>query len=150
MDAKHRRTYTGRSGQMAVMAELLDRGCNVAVPEVDVGRDLFAFLDEDADVTHLQIKTAGKPKSVKADGSYSAHLTAYLRVAASWMLPNIEQLQSLAVEQRPSTRRRIAAADQVVDLVHVAGPVDLRLRLADDALVASRRLVLRDRRGLAG
>jgi len=74
MDPKHRRTYTGRSGQMAVMAELLDRGCNVAIPEIDVGRDLFAFQDDEAAVTHIQVKTAGKPKAVKADGSYSAQI----------------------------------------------------------------------------
>jgi hypothetical protein len=74
MDPKHRRFYTGRSGQMAVMAELLDRGCNVAVPEVDVGRDLFAFQDEEEGVSHIQVKTAGRAKARKAEGSYSAQI----------------------------------------------------------------------------
>ena len=37
MDPKNRGAYTGRSGQMAVIAELLNRGCNAAIPEVDVG-----------------------------------------------------------------------------------------------------------------
>ena len=36
-----RDTYTGRSGQMAVMAELLFRRCNAAIPEVDVGTDVL-------------------------------------------------------------------------------------------------------------
>ena len=40
------RTYTGRSGQMAVVAELLFQQCNAAVPEVDYGTDVFAFQDE--------------------------------------------------------------------------------------------------------
>jgi hypothetical protein len=74
MDPKHRRAYTGRSGQLAVMAELLDRGCNVAIPEVDVGRDLFAFQDEEEGVAHLQVKTAGKARALKAEGSYTAQI----------------------------------------------------------------------------
>src|SRR5438132_1389069 len=74
MDPKNRRTYTGRSGQLAVMAELLDRCCNVAMPEVDVGRDLFAFLGEEEAVTHIQVKTAGKAKALKTEGSYSAQI----------------------------------------------------------------------------
>jgi hypothetical protein len=74
MDPKNRRAYTGRSGQRAVLAELLDRGCNAAIPEVDVGRDVFAFLDEEEGTTHIQVKTAGKPKAVKEDGSYTAQI----------------------------------------------------------------------------
>jgi hypothetical protein len=74
MDPKNRRAYTGRGGQMAVMAEPLDLGCNVAIPEVDVGRDLFAFQDEEEGVTHIQVKTAGKAKSLAAEGSYSAQI----------------------------------------------------------------------------
>ncbi len=74
MDPKNRRAYTGRSGQRAVLAELLDRGCNGAIPEVDVGRDIFAFQDEEEGNTHIQVKTSRKPKSVKDDGSYSAQI----------------------------------------------------------------------------
>lgn len=33
--------YVGRAGQMAVMSEFLVRGYNVAIPEVDVGDDIF-------------------------------------------------------------------------------------------------------------
>src|SRR5438105_464257 len=74
MDPRNRRAYTGRSGQMAVMAELLDVGCNVAIPEVDVGRDLFAFQDEEEGVTHILVKTAGKAKLLAEEGSYSAQI----------------------------------------------------------------------------
>lgn len=35
------RNYTGKSGQLAVMAEFLIRGYNVAMPEVDEGDDVF-------------------------------------------------------------------------------------------------------------
>jgi hypothetical protein len=50
--------YTGRSGQMAVMAELLFRLCNAAIPEVDAGTDVFAFQDEREEVARVQVKTA--------------------------------------------------------------------------------------------
>jgi hypothetical protein len=59
---------------MAVMAELLDLGCNVTIPEVDVGRDLFAFQDDEEGVTHIQVKTAGKAKPLAENGSYSAQI----------------------------------------------------------------------------
>ena len=71
MNPRNRRAYTGRSGQMAVMAELLDLGCNVAIPEVDVGKDLFAFQDDEEGVTHIQVKTAGKAKPLAEEGTYS-------------------------------------------------------------------------------
>jgi hypothetical protein len=36
-----RENYVGRAGQLAVMAEFLLRGYNVAIPEVDEGDDIF-------------------------------------------------------------------------------------------------------------
>jgi|GEM_PF-372564 len=51
-------TFTGASGQMAVMGELLHRKCNAAVPQVDVGTDVFAFRDDREDVARIQVKTA--------------------------------------------------------------------------------------------
>jgi hypothetical protein len=65
------RTYTGHSGQLAVLAELLSWQCNVAVPQVDWGLDTFAFLDEEEAVTRLQIKTANG-KAYKSQPGYSA------------------------------------------------------------------------------
>ena len=38
--------YTGRAGHLAVMAELLIRGWNTAIPEVDVGDDIFVVWKE--------------------------------------------------------------------------------------------------------
>jgi hypothetical protein len=72
------RAYTGRSGQLAVVAELLARHCNAAVPEVDVGTDVFAFNDERDDVARVQVKTA---RGVRyADGSgFSAQFSVPLK-----------------------------------------------------------------------
>jgi len=50
--------YVGRAGQMAVMAELLWRGLNVAFPEVDIGDDVFVVKDETGELWRVQVKTA--------------------------------------------------------------------------------------------
>jgi len=51
-------TFSGGSGQMAVIGELLHRKCNAAVPHVDVGTDVFAFRDDREDVARVQVKTS--------------------------------------------------------------------------------------------
>src|SRR4051794_33366596 len=67
--------YTGRSGQLAVVAELLNRQRNVAIPEVDVGEDLFAFRDRvNEPVTRIQVKTANATRR-KTAGRYSARFS---------------------------------------------------------------------------
>jgi hypothetical protein len=50
--------YVGRAGQMAVMAEFLLRGWNAALPEVDVGEDVFVVKDETGELWRVQVKTA--------------------------------------------------------------------------------------------
>ena len=54
---KSRATFTGSSGQMAVMGELLHRKSNAAIPLVDVGTDVFAFRDDREEVARIQVKT---------------------------------------------------------------------------------------------
>jgi hypothetical protein len=64
-------SFSGGSGQMAVIAELLHRRCNAAVPHVDVGTDVFAFRDDREDVARIQVKTeAGK--RYKTGGGFHA------------------------------------------------------------------------------
>lgn len=38
--------FTGRNGQLALMAEFLIRQLNVAIPEVDVGDDIVVVRDD--------------------------------------------------------------------------------------------------------
>jgi hypothetical protein len=72
------RAYTGHSGQMAVMAELLHRQCNVAVPDVDFGTDVFAFHDNHEYVARIQVKTShGEP--YKRGEGYHAQFTLPLK-----------------------------------------------------------------------
>ena len=54
---------------MAVMAEFLIRGYNVAIPEVDVGDDIFVVKDSNGDYSRVQVKTA---LALKTRGGYSA------------------------------------------------------------------------------
>src|ERR1700710_724741 len=68
--------YVGRAGQMAVMAEFLLRGWNVALPEVDVGEDVFAVKDETGELWRVQVKTA-TAKSLQT--GYSAQFNVSLR-----------------------------------------------------------------------
>src|SRR4051812_23513730 len=63
--------YTGGSGQLAVMAELLQRGMNTAAPEVDLGEDVLTFRQGRAAVVHVQVKTA-TAEALKEPGRYAA------------------------------------------------------------------------------
>ena len=54
---KHQNLYLGKAGQFAVMAECLMRGFNVAIPEVDIGDDLFVVNDESGNYRRIQVKS---------------------------------------------------------------------------------------------
>jgi hypothetical protein len=60
---------------MAVMAEFLWRGLNVAFPEVDVGDDVFVVKDETGDLWRVQVKTA---TAGSLHGGYSAQFNISL------------------------------------------------------------------------
>ena len=62
MAASH---YVGKAGQCAVMAELALRGYNVAIPEVDVGDDIFVLNDATGRLFRIQVKTATGKRLVK-------------------------------------------------------------------------------------
>src|SRR3954453_21543503 len=73
MSKKHN-LYTGRSAQLAVMAEFLRRGYNAAIPEIDVGEDIFVVRDADGDLSRVQVKGAiGKGKKT-ISGKFSLSL----------------------------------------------------------------------------
>src|SRR4051812_16463293 len=61
--------YDGKAGHLAVMSELLCRGWNVAIPEVDVGDDVFAVMDAEREFIPIQVKSANAKQQLK---SYSA------------------------------------------------------------------------------
>lgn len=50
--------YIGKSGQLAAMSEFLARGWNVAMPEVDIGDDIFVVEDKKGIFQRVQVKSA--------------------------------------------------------------------------------------------
>src|SRR4029077_20472661 len=62
----------------------------------------------------------------------------------------LEDLQCRAVQRGPRARRRIAAADEIVDLLPGLAPIDARIVPPATALVARLGMILLDARRLAG
>lgn len=54
--------YLGKAGHLAIMAEFLLRGWNVAIPEVDIGDDIFVVQDSNGTLKRVQVKTASARK----------------------------------------------------------------------------------------
>jgi hypothetical protein len=70
----------GRSGQLVVMAEFLFRGYNAAIPEVDVGEDVFVVRDSDGDLTRIQVKSAVAKGKWSVSGTFKVPLVQLERV----------------------------------------------------------------------
>src|SRR4051794_38172880 len=54
----HKDLFFGRGGEMVVMSEFLLRGYNVAVPEIDVGDDIYVVEDQNGNLRRVQVKSA--------------------------------------------------------------------------------------------
>jgi hypothetical protein len=68
--------FVGKAGHLAVMAEFLLRGYNVAMPEVDVGDDIFVVNDWVEKLWRIQVKTAiGVRRGYGCSGQYQVPLT---------------------------------------------------------------------------
>jgi hypothetical protein len=82
------RFYTGYSGQMAVVAELLIRECNAAIPAFDIGTDVFAFRDDREEIARLQVKSA-RAKQARQSGTWSARFVIPLAVLGEVDIPSL-------------------------------------------------------------
>lgn len=65
-------SFTGRAAQLAVVAELLRLRCNAAIPEIDLGTDVFAFRDDREEVVRLQVKACTSLREYVDESGYSA------------------------------------------------------------------------------
>jgi hypothetical protein len=72
-------SFSGRAAQLAVMAELLRLHCNTAIPEVDLGTDLFAFVDDREEIVRIQVKVCMVPHFYKDGSGYSAKFALPLK-----------------------------------------------------------------------
>ncbi len=50
--------YLGKAGHLAIMSEFLMLGWNVAIPEVDIGDDIFVVQDDNGTLRRVQVKTS--------------------------------------------------------------------------------------------
>ncbi len=89
--------YIGRSGQMAVMAEFLIRGYNVAIPEVDVGDDIFVVKDSSGEYSRVQVKTA---LATKTRNGYSARYSLRFSQLATQSIPETWYVFANRLEER--------------------------------------------------
>ena len=53
--------YLGKAGHLTVMSEFLLRGWNVAIPEIDIGDDIFVVQDESGTLRRVQVKLQPQP-----------------------------------------------------------------------------------------
>lgn len=55
---KNYHLYLGKAGHLTGMAEFLTRGWNVAIPEVEIGDDIFVVQDDNGTLRRVQVKTS--------------------------------------------------------------------------------------------
>lgn len=85
---KRQSLYLGKAGHFAVMAECLYQGFNVAVPEVDIGDDLFVINDSSGDYRRVQVKTA-TAKLLKKESRYNAQFRVPLSQLETAFTPDL-------------------------------------------------------------
>jgi hypothetical protein len=68
--------YLGKAGHLTVMSEFLMRGWNVAIPEVDIGDDIFVVQDENGTLRKVQVKTS---MAIKNNKGFSAQFNLSLK-----------------------------------------------------------------------
>ena len=107
--------YVGKAGHLAAMAEFLLRGYNVAMPEVDVGDDIFVVADREGTLWRIQVKTAiGKRRRYGYSGKFAISLEQL----------NRPKKPDLYLRLRPARRRPVGVHH------HPAGTLS---RLHDEA-----------------
>jgi hypothetical protein len=73
--------YLGKAGHLYIMSELLFRGWNVAIPEVDVGDDIFVVKDDSGQLQRVQVKTAlAKTTKQNFAGQFNISLKQLLNI----------------------------------------------------------------------
>jgi len=72
---KNYHLYLGKAGHLNVMSEFLTRGWNVAIPEVDIGDDIFVVQDDNGTLRRVQVKTS---TSIRRQNSFSGQFNIQL------------------------------------------------------------------------
>ncbi|UUO08694.1 hypothetical protein M4951_10325 [Blastopirellula sp. J2-11] len=61
--------YIGKAGHLAVMSEFCIRGYNVAMPEIDIGDDVFVVNDTSGAYWRIQVKGTEETRKKRGRGS---------------------------------------------------------------------------------
>jgi hypothetical protein len=69
--------YLGKAGHLFIMSEFLMLGWNVAIPEVDIGDDIFVVQDDSGTLRRVQVKTS--TSKIRKDG-FSAQFSVPLKI----------------------------------------------------------------------
>jgi len=79
---KNYHLYLGKAGHLTVMSEFLTRGWNVAIPEVDIGDDIFVVQDDNGTLRRVQVKTSTSTvRQSKFTGQFNVPLTQLRTIA---------------------------------------------------------------------
>ena len=120
----HGDNYVGRAGHLAVMAELLLRKWNVAIPEVDGGDDIFVVRDATRTLKCVQVKTSEGARGwfqfkvartqIQAVGLDPLVFVFVLRVGARWgyLVFRRNELEDLYAQQGFGTL--VVSSDEVI------------------------------------
>src|SRR5262249_11843743 len=117
--------------------------------DLGAGRALGAVVGLHAQILDAAVG-ADDGEAVGSDLGDLAHLAADALGVARGQGLGLERLQRLALERRPRAGRRIAAADEIVDLAPGLAPVDAGIVAPAAALIGCLRVILLDARRLAG
>lgn len=78
--------YLGKAGHLHVMAEFLILGWNVAIPEVDIGDDIFVVQDSNGTLRRVQVKTSTSRNRKEAfSGQFSASVKNLRNITTSFV-----------------------------------------------------------------
>ena len=79
---KNYHLYLGKAGHMTIMSEFLTRGWNVAIPEVDIGDDIFVVQDDNGTLRRVQVKTSTSTvRQSNFSGQFNVPLTQLKSIA---------------------------------------------------------------------
>ena len=139
--SKKQGLYLGRAGHLVVMADFLLRGWNAAIPEVDVGDDIYVVEDGNGSLKQVQVKTVSA-KHHKDGIGFSARYTLkadqlrapatqlffvfLVRLTSSWSDPIIISKSDLVNEFIPLGGIPVAAKSLNVTLVFRSRRVSFR------------------------
>ena len=90
---KNYHLYLGKAGHLTVMSEFLTRGWNVAIPEVDVGDDIFVVQDDNGTLRRVQVKTS---TSTQRQNGFSGQFNVPLK-----QLRNLANIRNSDLRTKP-------------------------------------------------